>query len=251
MLELRSLVASVLGVALLSSACPPPARAEPPPPAAAKDDQEPPPKLSLPTMADQEAWRRPGFRLGLGLAYGDLIGLEGAPTGRLLGFLVRLGVRLDRDWSLLGSLQYARVSAATAGDLSGLRFSVTVDPTWHATSHLSLAIGVGLGGIVSGSTGRSDISPLGSTLSSSYTFPSADPPLPSCTGTGVTGLARASWTWVLGPRSATSLAVEALGQWTGCVDDTGQVDRDSGVAIVRRQWWPQTGGTASWEITWR
>lgn len=219
------------------------------PATSAPPDDDAPAKLSLPTIADQEAWRRSGFRLGLGVSYGELAGLKGAPSGRLLGFLVRLGVRLDRDWSILGSFQYARASAA--GGLSGLRFGGTIDPTWHATSHLSLAVGFGFGGIVEGSTGRPDVSPLPSTLGASYTFPSPSPPLPSCSGVGVAGLARATWTFVLGPRSATSFAVEGVGQWTGCVDDTGQVDVDTGAAIVRRQWWPHVGGTVSWEITWR
>lgn len=216
---------------------------------ATTDDKEEEPKLSLATEADRDAWRRPGFRMGLGVSYGDLVGLEGAPSGRLLGFLLRLGVRLDPDWSLLASLQYAR--ASTAGGLDGLRFSGTIDPTWHATSHLSLAVGLGFGGIVEGSTSRPEITPLPGSLSSSYTFPSASPPLPSCSGVGVSALARAEWTVVLGPRSTTSFALEAIGQWTGCVDDTGQIDVDTGQSIVRRQWWPHTGGTVQWGFTWR
>jgi hypothetical protein len=218
-------------------------------PAVTPDDKEGEPKLSLATEADRDAWRRPGFRMGLGVSYGDLVGLEGAPSGRLLGFLLRLGIRLDPDWSLLASLQYAR--ASTPGGLDGLRFSGTIDPTWHATSHLSLAIGLGFGGIVEGSTSRPEITPLPGSLSSSYTFPSAGPPLPSCSGVGVAALVRAEWTVVLGPRSTTSLALEAVGQWTGCVDDTGQVDVDTGQSIVRRQWWPHTGGTVQWGFTWR
>lgn len=218
-------------------------------PATTPDDKEPEPKLSLATEADRDAWRRPGFRMGLGISYGDLVGLEGAPSGRLLGFLLRLGIRLDRDWSLLASLQYAR--ASTAGGLDGLRFSGTLDPTWHLTSHLSLAVGLGFGGIVEGSTSRPEVTPLPGSLSSSYTFPGAGPPLPSCSGVGVSTLARAEWTIVLGPRSATGFAVEAVGQWTGCSEDTGQVDVDTGQAIVRRQWWPHTGGTVQWGFTWR
>lgn len=216
---------------------------------AVPDDKEGEPRLSLPTIADRDAWLRSGFRMGLGVSYGDLVGLGGAPSGRLLGFLVRLGVRLDRDWSIVASLQYAR--AQSAGGLDGLRYSGTIDPTWHVTPHLSMALGLGFGGIVEGSTSRPDISPLGGPLASSYTFPTANPPLPSCSGVGVSALARAEWTIVLGPRSATSLALEAIGQWTGCQDDTGHVDTDSGQAIVRRQWWPQAGGTAVWGITWR
>lgn len=218
-------------------------------PATTPDEKEPEPKLSLATESDRDAWRRPGFRMGLGVSYGDLVGLEGAPSGRLLGFLLRLGIRLDRDWSLLTSLQYAR--ASTAGGLDGLRFSGTLNPTWHLTSHLSLAVGLGFGGIVEGSTSRPEVTPLPGLLSSSYTFPSPSPALPSCSGVGVSALARAGWTIVLGPRSATSFGIEAVGQWTGCSDDTGQIDIDTGQAIVRRQWWPHTGGTFQWGFTWR
>jgi len=139
----------------------------------------------------------------------------------------------------------------SSGGLSGLRFAGTIDPTWHLTPHLALALGIGFGGIVEGTTGRADVDPLGSTLSQSYTFPSASPPLPNCSGVGLAGLARAEWSIVLGPRSSTSLMIEATGQWTGCIDDTGNVDIDSGQAIERRQWWPHVGGTAAWGITWR
>src|SRR5438046_1672626 len=62
--------------------------------APAKDD-EGPPRLSLPTESDRDAWLRGGFRLSLGMVYGRLVGLEGAPSGRLLGATVRLGLRLD------------------------------------------------------------------------------------------------------------------------------------------------------------
>jgi hypothetical protein len=239
---------------------PPPAALAPPPvasppvpaPPAAKPanpDDEGEPKLSLPTEADRDAWRRPGFRMGLGASYGELVGLEGAPSGRLLGFLLRLGVRLDSDWSLVGSFQYARASAV--GGIDGLRFAGTLDPTWHVTNHLSLAVGLGFGGIVEGSTSRPDVSPLPGSLATSFTEPGPGPPLPSCSGVGVAALGRAEWTIVLGPRSATSFALEAVGQWTGCVDGTGQVNLDTGQAIVRRQWWPQTGGTFQWGFTWR
>jgi hypothetical protein len=219
------------------------------PPASAPAEEDAPPKLSLPTQTDRDAWLVSGFRMGLGMAYGRLVGLEGAPSGRLLGFMLRMGLRLDADWSVLASFQYALASAP--GGLSGLRFAGTLDPTWHATRHLSLAVGLGFGGIVEGRTGRPDIDPLPSTLNASYTFPGASPPLPSCNGVGAAALARVEWAIVLGPRSATSLALEAIGQWTGCVADTGIVEPDTGQAIVRRQWWPHAGATAVWGITWR
>jgi hypothetical protein len=221
-----------------------------PPAAAAPKDDEGEPRLSLPTEADRDAWKRSGFRLSLGLTYGTMRGLEGAPSGRLLGPTVRFGLRLDADWSILASFQYVSASGSHGG-LSGLRFAGTVDPTWHATRHLSLALGFGFGGLVESGSGRPDVAPLPDSLAMSYTFPSASPPLPSCSGVGAVGLLRAEWAFVLGPRSATSLGLEGLGQWTGCVDDTGNVDLDTGQAIVRRQWWPHIGVTGTWSVTWR
>jgi hypothetical protein len=266
--QTRRTFAAVLLLALAAAA---PARAQhetPPPPetpppalpaapalptvaaaAAPSKDDEGPPRFSLPTQSDRDAWTRGGFRLSLGLTYGRLVGLEGAPGGRLLGPTIRVGLRLDPAWSLFASFQYA--SASAPGGLSGLRFAGTIDPTWHATRHLSLALGLGFGGIVEGFTDRPEIEPLPGAIETSYTFPKSSPPLPSCNGVGVAGLARAEWTFVLGPRTAMALGLEVVGQWTGCVDDTGRVEPDTGQAIVRRQYWPHVGGTGTWGFTWR
>jgi hypothetical protein len=237
------------GAAPAPAALPAPAAPalSPPPPATIKDE-EGEPRLSLPTEADRDAWKRAGFRLALGFTYGRMMGLEGAPSGRLIGALVRFGLRLDADWSILASFQYD--GAASTNALYGLRFAGTIDPTWHATRHLALAVGAGFGGIVGGRHGM-DVPPLPGTLAASYTFPSPTPTLPTCSGVGVAGLARAEWSWVLGPRSATGLGLEAGGQWTGCVADTGMVEPDTGQAIVRRQWWPHAVFTGTWSVTWR
>jgi hypothetical protein len=215
----------------------------------ASDDDDAPVRLSLPTEEDREAWTRPGFRLQLGVALGELAGLGGAPGGRLLGPLVRVGVRLDESWSLMGGFAYE--SASATNQLSGLRFAGTLEPTWHVTRSLALAVGFGFGGIVEGRTSRPDPTPLASTLTGSYTFPDASTPLPSCNGVGITGLLRGEWTTVLGPRSSLGVAVTFEGQWTGCVDDSGRVEPDTAAAIVRRQWWPHVGGTVALEIGWR
>jgi hypothetical protein len=226
-----------------TTASPPAAAAKP----AGDDDGEP--RLSLPTQADRVAWQGSGFRLGLGLVYGRLIGLRGAPSGRLIGPTVRVGLRLDESWSILASFQYA--AASQSGGLSGLRFAGTLDPTWHVTPSISLAVGFGFGGIVEGRTGRMDADPLPSTIDTSYTFPDTRHPVASCSGVGVAGLVRAEWAYVLGPRTQTSVALEVVGQWTGCVDDTHRIEPDTGTAIVRRQWWPHTGATLAWGIAWR
>src|SRR5439155_22187542 len=152
--------------------------------------------LSLPTAAERAMWRTSGFRLGLGLVYGRLVGLRGAPSGRLIGPTIRIGVRLDENWSVLTSFQYA--AASKSGGLSGLRFAGTIDPTWHVTPSLSVALGFGFGGIVEGRTGRMD--PPAPPPDTQYTYPSPSTPISSCSGVGATGLARATYLWILGPR---------------------------------------------------
>lgn len=238
----------------LAPAASPPSQSTPtsptggrPAPETHDDDGEP--RLSLPTAADRTAWQTSGFRLGLGLVYGQLVGLRGAPSGRLIGPTIRAGLRLDDSWSILASFQYA--AASQSGGLSGLRFAGTLDPTWHVTPSLSIAVGFGFGGIVEGRTGRMDADPLPSTIDTSYTFPDARTPIASCSGVGAAGLARVEWTWVFGSRTQTGVALEVVGQWTGCVDDTNRIEPDTGTAIVRRQWWPHTGATLGWGIMWR
>lgn len=242
-----AIVRASLAVAALTLAQP--ARADEPATKPATSDEDGEPRLSLPTQADRTAWQNSGFRLGLGIVYGRLVGLRGAPSGRLIGPTVRVGLRLDPSWSVLASFQYA--AASQSGGLSGLRFAGTIDPTWHVTPSLSVAIGVGFGGIVEGRTGRMDAAPLPSTIDTSYTFPDSRHPIASCSGVGAAGLARVEWAYVLGPRTQTSVALEIVGQWTGCVDDTNRVEPDTGVAIVRRQWWPHTGATLAWGVAWR
>jgi hypothetical protein len=213
------------------------------------DEEEGEPKLSLPTEADRQAWLRPGFRLGLGFGYGEFAGIGGAPSGRLLAANLQAGLRLDDQWSLLVSFQYAL--ASRAGELDGLRFAGTVDPTWHVTPSLAVAVGLGFGGIVEAAPDRMDPAPHSNQLESSYTFPDASTPLASCSGVGVAGLARVEYSYVLGPRMKATLGAELIGQWTGCVDDTGRVEPDTGKAITRAQWWPHTGGTLSVGVAWR
>jgi hypothetical protein len=210
-------------------------------------DDDGPVKLSLPTESDRVAWTRPGFRLQLGATYGWLVGIGGAPDGRLLGPLVRTGVRLDQDWSLLGTLQYT----AASGGLSGLRFAGTIEPTWHITPQISLALGIGFGGIVEGRQVRNGPEPPVGSMGGSYTYPDASPPMAACEGTGVAGLVRGDWMFVLGPRSSTGFALEIGGQWTGCVDDTGRVEPDTAEPVVRRQFWPHLSGSLAWVVAWR
>ena len=217
----------------------------------AKDpDDDGEPKLSMPTEADRVAWERPGFRLGLALAYGEFKGLGGAPSGRLLGPQVHAGLRLDKDWSIVISLEYARASAANA--LSGLRFAGTIDPIWHVTQSFSLALGVGFGGIVEGRTNRTAPDPSTYPSNTSYTFPpDASTPLSSCSGVGLAGLARAEYGWVLGKRERFSAMFEVVAQNTGCVSRTTLIEPDTAQPIEQHQYWNHVGATLALGVTWR
>ena len=212
-------------------------------------DEDGPPRFSLPTETERALWKKPGFRLGLGLVLGRLYGIGGAPDGHLIGPAIRFGVRLDEMWSLMGSLNY--LYANGQGGLKGLRFAGTIEPTWHATNHFDFAMGIGFGGIAEPSGGRPNPDPQSSTLNSSYTFPNAKTPMPGCNGVGVAGLLRTEWHMELGPRSSTGISFQLDGQWTGCVDDSGRVEPDTATPIVRRQWWPHLGGSLGWGILWR
>ncbi|MSP91198.1 MAG: hypothetical protein EXR79_05280 [Myxococcales bacterium] len=211
-------------------------------------DEALPFKLSLPTATDRESWRAPGLRLQLGYGYGQLEGLGGAPSGHSHTVLVRVGGRLDAQWSLLGSFQYAGIS----GGLSGLRFAGTLDPTWNVTDALELAVGFGFGGLVEGRTGRKDeISSDDKAIVSSKTYVGASPPLPSCNGVGAAGIVRAAWSVPLGALSSVTLALQGDGQWTGCKAPVGRVEPDTARPVVLRQWWPHIGGHAAILVGWR
>jgi hypothetical protein len=197
------------------------------------------------------AWQRPGFRITLAMPYGEMLGLRGAPSGDLIGGAIRAGLRLDEDWSALVTFQYELARTRDPAALGGFRFSGTIDPTWHVDDNLALSVGLGFGGIIESDRDRPDPEPTGNTLETSYTFPDARMPIASCTGVGVAALARAEWSYVLTARTAASVAFEVFGQWTGCVDEVGRVEPDTGAAIVRRQWWAHTGGTLSIGVTFR
>ena len=191
-----------------------------PPRRAAKSDDDEAPKLSLPTEADRVAWQQPGFRLGLGVAYGRLR----RPARRAEWPAPRCAaarwLAARCRWSLIASFQYA--SASGRRRASGLRFAGTLDPTWHVTPSFSLAVGFGFGGIVEGRTSASRCQPAGRARRHRATrSPNAHTPLPSCSGVGVAGLARAEYAWVLGPRSQTWWRSRSIGQYTGCVETPG------------------------------
>jgi hypothetical protein len=217
------------------------------PTAAVKKEDDGEPKLSLPTESDRVAWTKSGFRLGLAFMLGDLHGIRGVPNASFLGVGLHAGIRLDKDWSLMTTFAYGRL----AGGLGGLRAAGTVDPTWHVTRSLSLAVGFGFSAMVNARTKLPDADPLPGTLDSTYTFPSSTHPMSLCSGNGVTALARATYSWVIGPRASAFIEADAIGQYTECVDPTGNVDPDNAQPIVRIQFWAQDGFTVNGGFAWR
>jgi hypothetical protein len=217
------------------------------PAAVVMKEEDAEPKLSLPTESDRVAWTKSGFRMGLALSVGELRGIRGVPNASIIGVLLHAGIRLDKDWSLMSTFSYGQQS----GGLSGLRAAGTIDPTWHVTRALSLAVGFGFSAMVNARTKLPDADPLPGSLDSTYTFPSSTHPMSLCSGNGVTALARATYSWVIGPRGSAFLEADAIGQYTECIDPTGNVDPDNAQPILRIQYWAQDGFTINGGFAWR
>jgi hypothetical protein len=214
------------------------------------DDGDGAVRLSLPTEEDRAAWRRSGFRLALGIVYGKLSGAREVPDLTLKGVMIRPGIRIDPQWSIYLPLQYAVTSQ------SGGRFAAAVEPTWHITPNIALGFGIGYAGLIgvntfslSGPIEEPENDPQ--VQGQSYTLPEGVKPLAACDGNGVTALARLEVGYVLGPRSRTHLALEALAQRTGCEEATFGRDAFAGTDYVFRQWWVHRGMSLSWGIEWR
>jgi hypothetical protein len=207
-------------------------------------------RLSLPTEEDRAAWQRSGFRLALGVLYGQLRGTRDVPDLTLKGVVIRPGIRIDPEWSVYLPLQYATTSKG------GARFAAAVEPTWHVAPSFAVGFGLGYAGLI----GISPYDPFLPNpgpemeieqLDQSYTFSESKKAIRSCDGVGITALVRAELGYVLGPRSRMHLALEALGQRIGCEEDGFGEDQFTGRQHQFRQWWGHSGVTLSWGIEWR
>lgn len=235
----RALIAGLAAGAMVAS----PASATPPARAIVDEpDEDGPVRLSLPGESDRAAWRRTGFRLGLGLSYGMLRGDGELGSSRMTGLVIRPGIRLDGDWSIYLPLQYAALT-------SGARFVVSVEPTWHISSYLAVAAGLGYAGLASAPSGS--LGPPFDIFDQSYTYLDTRIPLEDCSGVGLAAHGRVELGYVLGPRSRTHVALEAFRQWTGCQQGISVIDPYTGTENVRRQFWADTGLTLAWGIEWR
>lgn len=205
-------------------------------------------RVSLPTAEDRAVWQEPGFRLQLGFGYGGLLGLTGAPDATTYGAIVRAGVRLDGPWALYTTLRYALAT----GGVSGAHFAGTLEPTWHVTERLRLAVGLGFAGFAEGEGVRDEPNEAERDgLVATYTYPKASPPLPSCSGTGSVALARVGYWFVLGPLSSAGVSLQTDAQWTGCEEELHRVEPDTARPILRRQWWFHQGWSMTGGFEWR
>jgi len=214
------------------------------------DDADGAVRLSLPTEEDRAAWRRSGFRLALGVLYGQLRGTREVPDLTLKGVVIRPGIRIDPEWSVYLPLQYATTSKG------GARFAAAVEPTWHITPSFGVGFGLGYAGLIGIFPYDPELPNPGPEMEldnadQSYTFGESKKAIRSCDGGGMTALVRAELGYVLGPRSRTHVALEALGQRIGCEEDGNGEDKFTGRQHQFRQWWGHSGVTLSWGIEWR
>lgn len=203
---------------------------------------------SLPLESDAQGWERPGFRFALGYSFELQHGLQGVPPAKVHNLVIRGGARLDGAWSLLATFDYGFMDGA----LSGIRYAVTLDPTWHPIPHLSLALGFGFGGILGGSNERFDWmrDDPSQGLVAAYTEPNAHVALEACDGTGPTALVRAEWAWVLDDIWSIAVQIEGRGFWVAC-ESEASYDEETFMPILHRQYWPLLGGSLGLVFEWR
>jgi len=200
-------------------------------------------RLSLPTESDFEAWASEGLRIRLGYAHGWLGSFGPSVPSTDNGALVMAQIRLDRWWSVAATAEYA----IAGGDLTGLRWAATLEPTLHPWRGLSLALGIGYGGLIVSRT-RFAARPGGSEVATRTLADSEK--VNNCQGGGLTTLARAEYLVVVGPIFSTGPFVQGQGQWTRCEEAAG-VNAETGLQIARVQWWKHAGGSLGWWLAWR
>jgi hypothetical protein len=200
-------------------------------------------RLSLPTQSDRDAWQNPGLRVQLGYGYGIVQGSGPAFSFRSQTALLRPSVRLDRQWALGIALLYGTAP-------NGVRWSVTAEPTFFIWRGLSVAAGIGFGGLLVSNGNASSGTLQGSAVTVSRDTTDGER-LTSCSGSALTSALRAEYMFVAGALFASGPFAQFNAQWTHCQATFGRTDQETGMPIVLTQWWQQQGGTFGWWFAWR
>ena len=210
-------------------------------------------KRSLETETPDEGWQSAGFRLSLGYGYGFDIGLANLPDATVHSIVIRIGARLDAEWSLLGSFRYGIAGSGSAGrGFEGLAYAITLDPTWHLPAGFELALGVGFAGVQGATSEQPYPNPYFEEFEDDHSITSPDTRhvLESCSGAGPGALVRLGWVVALDDIWALALHAEGYSRWSLCEESYGAVE-DDGEPIVMRQWWGHYGATFGASFAWR
>ena len=214
-------------------------------------------RLSLPTEQDLALWRSPGIRIALGYGYGRFFGTIPGTDFSAHHVILHPDFRIDDEWSIAATATYT----IAGQDLSALRWSVSLEPTWHPWKGLGLAVGVGYAGIL----GDRDASSFVVMPTDSYSGSNVEIPvaptrsrsalnqevLQSCNGSGWNTLARVEYLFVAGPLFASGPFLQGDWQWVACEQDFGDVDEATGRSITITQWWGHRGVSLGWWVEWR
>jgi len=208
-------------------------------------------RLSLPTEEDFQAWRSSGFRVQLGIGYGNAKGRgESVADFSSTVLILRPQVRLDDAWSIAASFAYD----LTGGDLDGLRWSAALEPVFHVVAGLSLSLGIGYAGIDADRVGGAPsgyqlvIERPDATVSREA---GPDEALAECTGGGWLALGRVDYQFVVGPLFATGPFLRGDYRWTRCSQEAGPTNNETGRPVEVRQWWQHASWSVGWLLTWR
>jgi len=190
------------------------------------------------------AWQEPGFRVRLAADYGRLVPSEDEPAAASFGITLQPGYRVSPWWSLASSFRYAVLT----GDLEGLRWTATLDPSFHPFTGATVSVGAGYAGLIAARTDP---------WMEDYPYD-----FRTCEGEGWAALARAGWEHAFGELFALGLAAQADVQWSRC-SFTGDVDvplggrSDDGftqsafVPLTLTERWRHTGLSLGLTFTWR
>ncbi len=130
-----------------------------------------------------------------------------------------------------------------SGRFSGLRFSGTLEPTWHITDGFAVAGGLGYGVL------------MGSRTDYYYTEITDNAVLGDCDDGALVALARVTYLFRVGHLFSTGPALQLDSQWTSCTDRyesyewDGDEERVIDVAL-QEWWWHKTIGIL-WVFAWR